>query len=492
MANIIDSLIVELGLDPTNFDKGTKDAAGAMLRLGKTTDAEAKRISESGRKAASFFTELRNQALLWTSVALGGTGIKEFVDQTTKAGLASKNLAANIGVNATQLSKWQNMAAFVGASAEDVTGAFTGLYKSIEDFKLKGDASEAVKMFSQFGISLGTIGPDGVVHARDMFDIMKDIGDLFKNHRQDAMALGNYMGITPNMVTLLARGREALNEMERAQESLYFETERDRLADERWIQTRERLYQRMRSGAKNLLTSAIDTSGLPKDDKEAAKFMAEVDRIATTGTGAKIGDFLGASVAVLLGAMGNKEALHAFRMNQFGKDDGYREPATGGGAQPRSVRNNNPGNIEFGPFARSMGATGSDGRFAVFPDAASGRAAQMELLSRYYAGGNDTVAGIVGTWSPAKENGAFTTDSYIRAGSTRLGVDPGQHLAAGQLSSLADAMASHESGAAGGHTEINIENLTLTTSASNMKSLGSELANTRNYGLAAQANTGKN
>jgi hypothetical protein len=46
----------------------------------------------------------------------------------------------------------------------------------------------------------------------------------------------------------------------------------------------------------------------------------------------------------------------------------------------RNWRNNNPGNIEYGKFAISMGAIGSDGRFAIFPSEEMGRKAADTLL----------------------------------------------------------------------------------------------------------------
>jgi hypothetical protein len=45
----------------------------------------------------------------------------------------------------------------------------------------------------------------------------------------------------------------------------------------------------------------------------------------------------------------------------------------------RSFVNNNPGNIRYGEFARSHGATGEAGGFAVFPNEAAGTAAQRAL-----------------------------------------------------------------------------------------------------------------
>jgi len=59
--------------------------------------------------------------------------------------------------------------------------------------------------------------------------------------------------------------------------------------------------------------------------------------------------------------------------------------ASGGGT--RGDRNNNPGNIKYGSFAREHGATGFDGPFAVFPDYATGSAAQEALVrGRGYSG----------------------------------------------------------------------------------------------------------
>lgn len=47
----------------------------------------------------------------------------------------------------------------------------------------------------------------------------------------------------------------------------------------------------------------------------------------------------------------------------------------------RPQRNHNPGDIEFGVFAIFHGATGTDGRFAVFPDDETGFQCLQSLLS---------------------------------------------------------------------------------------------------------------
>lgn len=121
--------------------------------------------------------------------------------------------------------------------------------------------------------------------------------------------------------------------------------------------------------------------------------------------------------------------------------------ASGGGSAAlaglggsRSWRNNNPGNLEFGQFARSMGATGTDGRFAIFPDYQTGRSAQEKLLfdSKNYR--NLTLAQAIGRWAPGSEN---NVPAYIAA----MHADPNTLMSAfspSQRGALLDAMQKHE------------------------------------------------
>ena len=69
---------------------------------------------------------------------------------------------------------------------------------------------------------------------------------------------------------------------------------------------------------------------------------------------------------------------------------------SGGAPSARSVRNNNPGNIEDGRFARSQpGYAGGDGRFARFNSPQDGQNAQVTLLRRYLNRGQVTVRSII-------------------------------------------------------------------------------------------------
>jgi hypothetical protein len=104
------------------------------------------------------------------------------------------------------------------------------------------------------------------------------------------------------------------------------------------------------------------------------------------------------------------------------KEDGTVERREG----TRAWRNNNPGNIEYGDFAKKNGAVGTDGRFAVFPSYEQGREAKKKLLweTRGYSG--LTIAGAINRYAPPSEN---DTGSYVNSVASSIGVGPDTPMA---------------------------------------------------------------
>lgn len=120
---------------------------------------------------------------------------------------------------------------------------------------------------------------------------------------------------------------------------------------------------------------------------------------------------------------------------------------------PRGIRNNNAGNIEDGPFARSQpGYVGGDGRFAKFESPKAGLEAASALLQSYGNKGFNTINSIINRWAPAADNN--DVGAYARAVSKNTGFAPDEPLdmndpaVRGKLS-LAMAMHENGTGAAG-------------------------------------------
>jgi hypothetical protein len=113
---------------------------------------------------------------------------------------------------------------------------------------------------------------------------------------------------------------------------------------------------------------------------------------------------------------------------------------------PRGIRNNNPGNLRYGSFARQLGATGPDGGgFAVFSSMQDGIQAAIRLLESYASRGFDTIRKIISKWAPSNEN---NTEAYIAAVVKKLGVSADSRLSGNQLVGVAGAIFGHENGSA--------------------------------------------
>ena len=123
--------------------------------------------------------------------------------------------------------------------------------------------------------------------------------------------------------------------------------------------------------------------------------------------------------------------------------DGTRDRVVGN----LNVRNNNPGNIEFGKLAQKYGAVGTDGRFAVFPDYQTGRKAQEALLfeSGVYSG--KTIGSAIAKYAPAGDNN--DPAAYANSVAAALGVPVDTPLSAlnpEQRSAMLTAMEKVEGG----------------------------------------------
>lgn len=109
----------------------------------------------------------------------------------------------------------------------------------------------------------------------------------------------------------------------------------------------------------------------------------------------------------------------------------------------RNWRNNNPGNIEYGAFARNQGAIGTDGRFAVFPTLDAGFGAMEELLfGPSYR--DRTIQAAIARYAPSFEN---DVGNYVGAVTGAVGVPSSvrlRDLTPEQRSTMVRAMTEHE------------------------------------------------
>lgn len=133
--------------------------------------------------------------------------------------------------------------------------------------------------------------------------------------------------------------------------------------------------------------------------------------------------------------------------------EGPKAVARGGGATatkaaPRGHRNNNPGNIKDGRYAKSLpGYAGSDGTFAKFDTMEAGYDAMTQLLTNnYISKGYDTPRKIVERWAPGSENSKASRDNYAAAIARKLGISIDTKVSRNHAPFIARAIDEFENG----------------------------------------------
>lgn len=112
----------------------------------------------------------------------------------------------------------------------------------------------------------------------------------------------------------------------------------------------------------------------------------------------------------------------AAQINQAGGVSVVEAAQPGNPAEPRGVRNNNPGNIMKGDKGWQGEVQGNDTRYATFATPEAGiRAMGKTLLTYQDKHGLNTVEDIVSRWAPATEN---NTAAYVATVAKAAGVKP--------------------------------------------------------------------
>jgi hypothetical protein len=185
LPTVVDSLVVELGLDPSGFVKGQKEAATAFTKTRETALKGAKDIEEGSRKTADAIVTLRDQALSLLAAFAGGYGIKEFVQNITRTDLGTRNLARTLGLTTTELGAWQGAAVSAGGSANAMAGALAGFENQVLTLQMTGQGVyfRFLQEFTrQTGVAIDTTKPwseqllrisDAVVKYRASFGAEK-------------------------------------------------------------------------------------------------------------------------------------------------------------------------------------------------------------------------------------------------------------------------------------------------------------------------------
>lgn len=236
MATVIDSLVVKLGLDSSDFERGEKRVAEGLDKTRKSADRVGDDIAASGKKAAEFFVQLEKAALKFFAVLTVGRGLADFTRTVISGGAQLDRMSTRLGVSADTLSRWQGAVRQSGGSAESFMGTIQGISAELTEIKKTGD-SPLITFFGQIGASL--VNTNGT--AKTTIEILKEIGNvletgkLSKASNADKFNLLTSNGIDEGTANLLLKGKRERERLLSSQKAYSDADARSaRLAQEKW------------------------------------------------------------------------------------------------------------------------------------------------------------------------------------------------------------------------------------------------------------------
>lgn len=210
MPTVIESLVIELGLDPKKFTQGQKDALENFKRGQDQAITFGKNIEREGQRVGDVFAKLKSEALGLVTVFLGGRGIKEFVGYVTSLDAATGRAAYTLNMGAKELSVWEGASAQVGGKVGGITAAMQGLSGSMNQFMLTGQGPFLAVM-NHLGISLFDQNNKLKTASQMFLEIADAVHKLNASDPARAAAtLSLIPGANQDSINLMIKGRSAI------------------------------------------------------------------------------------------------------------------------------------------------------------------------------------------------------------------------------------------------------------------------------------------
>ena len=399
MANVIDTLVVELALDARNLNQQTNAALQNFKNLQEQSKRSATEAETQGKKVLEFFGDLKRSALGIGALLLGGMGVKEFASFITNLDAATGRVAKTMNITGQELSAWEQAFQQLGASTGSATATLQTLSSEVHKYGLTGQ-SGLLAPLTQLGIRLR--GANG--ELKTSTELFHEIIDAVQGMPPErARAIMSMLGMDQDAVNVALQGNRALEErlglarkmaptdddIKRAQEF------QDKMAKTEQAATglSRVLFNIGAPGLTALLEKMTDVLIKLKEN-----FNKPAEPNGRGGVGGLMRSFgtvvdFGSLPLRLFGIPSISPMIEKYwpRGSNLTTDADRRgqqlHDETVGGTGSRGDRNNNPGNIKMGPVARKFGAVSQDDQgHAIVPSWEAGDAAQAELLRRSYSG----------------------------------------------------------------------------------------------------------
>jgi hypothetical protein len=204
---VLDSFVLELGLDPAKLNQQQKEALAAVRKLEQEWLKSGKVIESQANKTTEAFSALKKQALGTVAVFLGGRGIKEFTEYISQLDAATGRSARTMNLSARELSNWQGVAVQTGGTAAGMTGSLAAMSQALNMVALTGQAS-FLPVLNRLGVSLKNQKGDLKTSTELYLDIARALQGW--DPAKASALLSLLPGASPELTNALLMGEAAL------------------------------------------------------------------------------------------------------------------------------------------------------------------------------------------------------------------------------------------------------------------------------------------
>lgn len=211
MPTVIDSLIIELGLDSKQLTAGAREVEAFLDKTKSVAKRAGDDIETQGRKITEVFTALKG-GLAGMLGLMGAGAIGSFIDHVIRLDANTSRLSRTIGVSTREMSIWQGVFKQVGGSAEEASAAFASMSSGMA--AIRSGVSMPSPVFAQLmarsGVGPGTPMPEMLQRFAGFAEQQLRGG---ANPGDVRMMLESIPGASQSMINALMGGTKELERM---------------------------------------------------------------------------------------------------------------------------------------------------------------------------------------------------------------------------------------------------------------------------------------
>jgi hypothetical protein len=173
MPTVIDSLIVQLGLDAKDVDAKAPGVRQKLKDLEKSGDSASKGIggvSKAAKGTGEELTSLAGKMAAFLALIGGTVALRQFTMEAIKTNTQLNYLSKNLNIPVQTLSQWGIAATMVGGSAQEMQGYISYLTNECANLA-NGLGSSLIPVIGQMGIALR----DSSGKIRPATELLKDM-----------------------------------------------------------------------------------------------------------------------------------------------------------------------------------------------------------------------------------------------------------------------------------------------------------------------------